>query len=181
MGTRGTCFTGGASGSDFIFETESLKKGFKVVAYSFDNHSTKSKNRIILSQNQLKEGFKHIKIANNRLKRNLSNLEPYIKNLIARDWFQVKNSEAIFAVGIVNGENVMGGTGWAIGCAIDNKKPVYVFDQNYKSWFYYDYDDDRFQIYEGIPKLTDKFAGIGTRNINNEGIMAIVSLFKNLK
>ena len=174
------CYSGGAGGADFIFETESIKKGFKVVAYSFDNHNTKSKNRLILTQDQLNEGFKHIKIANKRLNRNLSNLEPYIKNLIARDWFQVDSSDSIFAVGTLNGENVMGGTGYAVACAIDHKKPVYVFDQNYNSWFYYDYDDDRFQIYEEIPKLTDKFAGIGTRNINNEGIMAIVSLFTSI-
>lgn len=172
-----TCYSGGASGSDFIFETESIKKGFKVVAYSFENHNTKSKNRLNLTQKQLDKGFDHIKIANKRLNRNLSNLEPYIKNLIARDWFQVDSSDAIFAVGIVSGDNVMGGTGYAVACAIDNKKPVYVFDQNYNSWFYYDYDDNNFQIYEGIPELTEKFAGIGTRNINNEGIRAIVSLF----
>ena len=175
-----TCYTGGATGSDYIFENESIKKGFKVVSYSFKEHNTKSKNRFDLTQNQLNEGFDHIKIANKRLNRNLSNLDTYIKNLISRDWFQVKNSDAIFAVGTVINENVLGGTGYAVACAIDNKKPVFVFDQNDNYWLYYDYDDNKFEIYEGIPKLTENFAGIGTRNINNEGIRAIVSLFKTI-
>jgi len=176
-----TCFTGGAKGSDIIFEMESLKKGFEVVAYSFDGHSTKSRNRYILNQNQLNEGFEHIKIANTRLYRNLTNLEIYTKNLISRDWFQVKNADSIFAIGIIENEtNVSSGTGYAVACAIDNKKPVYVFDQTCNQWFYYDYEDDKFQIYEEIPKLTYKFAGIGTRLINEEGIKAIKNLFANI-
>jgi len=172
-----TCFTGGAKGADFIFEIESIKKGFKVVAYSFEGHNTRSGNRLILNQKQLDEGFEHIKIANKRLFRNLSNLETYVKKLISRDWFQVESSDAIFAVGILDDQNVQGGTGYAVACAIDSKKPVYVFDQNFNYWFYYDYEDNKFQIYEEIPKLTEKFAGIGTRLINDNGILAIKSLF----
>lgn len=175
-----TCFSGGAVGSDWIFENESYKKGFKVVSFSFDQHNTKSKFRVNLTDSELKEGFEHIKIANKRLNRNISNIQPYIKNLISRDWFQVKNSDAIFAIGTISIDNVLGGTGWAVACAIDNKKPVYVFDQNDNYWWYYDYSSDRFEIYEDIPKLTEKFAGIGTRSINNNGIKAIVSLFQNL-
>ena len=175
------CYSGGAIGSDSIFEAESIKHGVNVVAYSFVEHNTKSSNLKVLSKKQLEDGFKHIEIANKKLNRNIYNISSYVKNLISRDYYQVKSSDAIFAVGIFNGiDEVNGGTGWAVQIAIDNKKPTYVFDQNYNSWFYYDYDDDRFQIYEGIPKLTDKFAGIGTRMINNEGIMAIVSLFANI-
>lgn len=173
-----TCYSGGANGADFVFENESNKKGFKVVSYSFKEHNTKSRFRVDLTPNQLKEGFEHIKIANERLDRNISNLNPYVKNLISRDWFQVKSSDAIFAVGVIVNENVLGGTGYAVACAIDNKKPIYVFDQNMCYWSYYDYESNRFELYEGIPKLTEKFAGIGTRNLNNEGVLAIVSLFK---
>ena len=177
--TNYTCFSGGAPGSDYIFENESIKRKFKVIAYSFEGHNTKSKNRLILTPEELEEGFKHIEIANKQLKRNLSNLQPYIKNLIARDWFQVKNSDAIFAVGMVSMNNVLGGTGYAVACAIDNKKPVYVFDQNDCYWNTFDYDDKQFRICEA-PILTEKFAGIGTRNINNDGINAIVNLFKKI-
>ena len=173
-----TCFTGGANGSDWIFETESLKKGFKVAAYSFEGHNTKSQNRVILSSKQLSEGYEHIKIANNRLNRNIRSISSYIRNLISRDWFQVKDTDAVFAIGSLDTEStVKGGTGYAVQCAIDNKKPVYLFEQNDNQWYYYDYESDRFEVYEEIPKLTEKFAGIGTREINDNGIKAIISLF----
>ena len=51
---KNTCFSGGAQGSDTIFELEAIKKGFNVVAYSFDGHNTKSQNTQILTSNQLK-------------------------------------------------------------------------------------------------------------------------------
>jgi len=175
-----TCFTGGAMGSDFVWETESIKKGFKVVAFSFEGHNTKSRNRLILTPEELEEGFEHIKIANKKLNRNLTGLQPYVKNLIARDWFQVNSSDTIFAVGVSNSNIVLGGTGYAVACAMDNKKPIYLFDQNFNYWLYFDYKDDAFRMCEEMPKLTEKFAGIGTRNINNDGVRAIVGLFKNI-
>ena len=176
---RYTCYSGGASGSDLIFELESLKKGYKVVAYSFEGHNTKSNNRYILTDKELQEGFEHIKITNKRLNRNLNNISPYVKKLIARDWFQVKNSDSIFAVGNLDGEdNVGGGTGYAVSCVIDNKKPVYLFEQNDNMWFYFDYQTNKFEAQWGIPKLTHNFAGIGTRDINDNGIEAIKKLFK---
>ena len=104
-----------------------------------------------------------------------------MKNLISRDWYQVKNSDTIFAIGSLQTENiVLGGTGWATQLAIDNKKTVYLFEQNYNQWYYYDYESNKFEIFENIPTLTENFAGIGTRNINNDGINAILSLFKKI-
>lgn len=174
-----TCYSGGANGSDTIFENEAIKKGFDVVAFSFDGHDTDSKNRLILSPKQLKDGYEHIKIANIRLNRNISNLSSYVKNLISRDWFQVKFSDTIFAIGMLDDiNNVCGGTGYAISCAIDNKKPIFLFEQTANQWYYYDYDSESFEIYEDIPKLTEKFAGIGTRDINTNGINAIKKLFR---
>ena len=173
------CFSGGATGSDLLWSFESIKKGYKVIDFSFEGHTTKSENRYILSTNHLKEGYEHIKIANNTLNRNVTNISSYVKNLISRDWFQVKKSEAIFAIGILQTEKtVLGGTGWAVQLAIDNHKPVYLFEQNVNQWHYFDYESNAFEIYEGIPKLTEKFAGIGTRNINENGMNAIISLFK---
>ncbi len=175
-----TCYSGGAQGADSVFELESIKHNIKVVAYSFNGHNTKSSNTYILSPNQLKEGFKHIEIANDRLSRNIYNISSYVKNLISRDYYQVKNSDAIFAIGRLQTENtVMGGTGYACSVAIDLKKIIYLFEQNDNQWYYYDYETDKFEIYEEVPKLTEKFAGIGTREINDNGINAIINLFKN--
>jgi hypothetical protein len=184
------CNSGGADGSDMIYEEVCSKKGMQVVAWSFTNHKTKSQFRKILSKEELEEGFEHVKIANENLKRSVFSLKPYVKNLLSRDWFQVKNSDAIYAIGTFQKASpftiVNGGTGWAVQMGIDNKKQVYVFDQDnhYPCWFIYDYSSGRFITNKDtdlIPSLKRKFAGIGTREINESGIKAIHKLFENIK
>jgi hypothetical protein len=60
--------------------------------------------------------------------------------------------------------------------AIDVNKPVYVFDQERNKW-YTKLDEDWIEI--GTPTLTPNFAGIGTRNINQNGIEAIRDVYEN--
>lgn len=185
-----TCFSGGADGADMTFEKEAIKYGVNIIAYSFYGHNTKSKNNLQLTPTQLNEGFEHIKIANKSLKRNIYMLSPYVKNLLSRNWFQVKNTDAIFAVGTLkNPYEVNGGTGWAIQEGIDNNKTIYVFEQEKNAWFEYIYGGDtlndrfavngRFEQIDYIPPLSEKFTGIGTRDLNENGKNAIINLFKN--
>ncbi len=189
------CNSGGAPGSDTVFEEECIKKGIPVIAWSFPAHNIKSPNKKNLTKEELDEGWEHVIIANKTLKRNIYNLSPYVRNLLSRNWFQVKNSDAVFAIGeFDNGPNknnfttVKGGTGWAIEEAINNNIPVYFFDQIKGLWFN---DGIIRDVETGIewtrfmtnkdselkPKLTPRFAGIGTREINEVGIMAIKKLF----
>ena len=177
------CNSGGADGSDTVFEEECTKKGIQVIAWSFDGHNTKSLNRKILTKEELTEGFEHVKKANETLKRNIYNLSPYVKNLLSRNWFQVKNSSAVYAIGTfqVNDFKIIsGGTGWACQEGINNKKDVYIFEQNINSWFKYNYKNEIFEKYNGIPQLTKRFAGVGTREINENGIEAIKELLKSI-
>lgn len=186
------CNSGGAVGADTVFEEECIKKGIPVLAWGFQGHKTNSKNVKILTKDELAEGWEHVKIANESLKRNIYNLSPYVRNLLARNWFQVKNSDTIFAVGNLTNSfsQVNGGTGWAVQMGIDNKKRVYVFDQNgYNPCWFQDTevkDVDGNVLFkrfitskdsEFLPVLTDRFAGIGTREINEHGILAIKKLF----
>lgn len=172
-------FSGGALGCDSLFEIEEEKYGVKTVAYSFYGHNIKSKNRWVLTTEQLDEGFEHVKIANKSLNRNVTTISTYVKKLLSRNWYQVKNSDCIFAIGMLKNENeVAGGTGWAVSMSIDNKKPIYLFEQNKNSWFEYSYINNKFEKIDYIPKLTEKFAGIGTRDLNENGKKAIVELYK---
>ena len=57
-------FSGGALGSDSLFEIEGEKYGIKTIAYSFYGHNINSKNRWVLTTEQLVVGFEHVKIAN---------------------------------------------------------------------------------------------------------------------
>jgi hypothetical protein len=169
------------------WENEGNKYGVKTIAYSFGGHKQEGKNRVILSTEELNEGFEHVLIANKTMKRYPQGQARYIQNLLARNWYQVKNAEAVFAIGkFLDNTKVSGGTGWAVQMAIDNKKPVFVFDQftsrfdsgQPKMWSYFDYGVNIFVPLTNIPKLTENFAGVGTREINENGIKAIQEILK---
>lgn len=182
-------YSGGAVGSDSLWESEGEKYGVKTVAYSFYGHNISSKNRWTLTQQQLDDGFTHVEIANKSLKRNIYNISTYVKNLLSRNWFQVRESDCIYAIGILkSNREVLGGTGWAVSMGIDNNKPIYVFEQNENSWYEYIKDGDtendkftpsgKFLKISHIPKLSENFAGIGTRDINENAKKAIIELYR---
>jgi hypothetical protein len=177
-----TCHSGGCSGSDMTWENEGLKYDVHTIAYSFWNHKQEGRNQKILSEVELIEGFEAVMRANKVMKRYPQGQPQYVKNLLARNWFQVKNSEAIFAIAkkFVTEHIVDGGTGWAVQMAVDCDKPVFVFLQDSMggSWFRY-MPIVGFESCRGkIPTLTENFAGIGTREINQYGINAIKQILK---
>ncbi len=111
---------------------------------------------------------------------------------LIRNWAQVKHSDAVFAIGHLVNEGarlfpdipndtrlakvvaVTGGTGYAVQMAINSGKPVYVFDQVRKEWYKNINGEWSRSI---IPVLTQRFAGIGTRNINEAGRQAIRDVY----
>ena len=111
-----------------------------------------------------------------------------VKNeLLIRDWAQVKYADAVFAVTTLlqAGDKIdltriakipqgKGGTGYAIQMAINEGKPVYLFDQVRNQWFTY---KNNAWVKTDIPILTKNFAGIGTRNLNENGKKAIEDVF----
>jgi hypothetical protein len=113
---------------------------------------------------------------------------------LIRNWAQVANSDAVFAIGTLGKEGdiwkgdeksaeprrllkfaVQGGTGYAVEMAIQAGKPVYVFDQVRDQW--YKNIDGEWSKSE-IPVLTENFAGIGTREINEAGKQAIKDVYE---
>jgi hypothetical protein len=114
-------------------------------------------------------------------------------NLLARNWSQVKYSDEVFAIGTIikpgkkntkgfynksDYEIVDGGTGYAVQMAIDNSKVVYVFDQEKDKWFRWSYTSLSFRELKGTPVITtENFAGIGTREIKQNGILAIKEVY----
>lgn len=174
-----TCHSGGCPGSDMEWEREGEKYGVKTIAYSFHGHVQEGKNPFILMGKELDEGWKHVLIAEKTLKRNVESLfSTYTRSLLARNWFQVKNADAVFAIGKfdVDGK-VSGGTGWAVQMAIDNEKIVFVFDQEKNLWTEYITTFKSF-THTFDPVLTKDFAGIGTRDLNEYGKNAIIQVYE---
>ena len=179
-----TNHSGGCPGADMTWETEGYKYGVKSIGYSFLGHTQYSKNSQVLTSAELDEGAEHAKIASFTLKRPWDYLadKRYVRNLISRNWFQVKNSECVFPIGTFVKESrklVNGGTGWAVQMAIDNNKPICFYEQNEGAWYKFFYDKDIFCQCPCIPHLTENFAGIGTREINKNGINAIKIIYEN--
>lgn len=164
--------SGGAIGSDSTFDSIGKEKGFLTHRHYYHGKKTPMGNLEITDMEE-REGWIHVLKANKTLKR-----KPHkYRDLLSRNWFQVKNSEAIFAIGeLKDPSEVKGGTGWAVQMAIDNNKPVYVFDQKYNQWLTYDYADEIFLFCEP-PVLTKNYAGIGTRELNENGRNAIIKLY----
>lgn len=174
------CHSGGCPGADMTWETVGEEYGVTTYAYSFPDHVQYGKNPVQLSFTSLTDGFGHVTIASARMKRRVDKLPNYTRNLLSRNWFQVKYSEAIFAIGKFVDKThtiVSGGTGWAVQMAVDNRKPVFLYDQESLYWYEYDYTTEMFVPCD-TPTLTKQFAGIGTREITDDGIQAILDVYK---
>lgn len=183
------CHSGGALGSDSFWEEEGAEFGVVTRAYSYKTKTHKSPNKIEISDQDFSEGVEAIRIANKTLMR--FGIEKYM-NLLARNWSQVKYSDEIFAIGTIvepgkkgsRGYNkskfsiVDGGTGWAVQMAIDNRKAVWVFDQKKDNWFRWSYTSESFIVCDTPKITTQNFAGIGTREIEQNGILAIQEVYK---
>jgi hypothetical protein len=176
--------SGGCEGSDMYWETIGRKYGVLTISYSFPNHTQYGERQLILSPDELYEGWQHVINASSGIKRPYERIEfnPYIRNLISRNWFQVKGADVVFAIGTFTNTKrtiVNGGTGWAVQMAIDVGKDVIVFDQIIDSWFIYDYQLKKFIPLYVVPTLTKQFAGIGTRELKDNGRAAIQQVYRN--
>lgn len=183
------CHSGGAVGSDTEWEIIGQEFGVKTRAYSYKTPKHDSANKVEISEDDYKEGVEEINKANKWLNR--YGIHKYM-NLLARNWAQVKYSDEVIAIGYIvrKGEKnpkgyynkgkydmVDGGTGYACQMAINNQRPVYVFDQIRDKWFRWSYSSLCYMECK-LPKITHQnFAGIGTREIKPNGIQAIRDVF----
>lgn len=192
-----TNHSGGAIGSDT--EWDNIGREFGMVNNKHYWTETKTPNgNTEITQEEFEEGrFESAKAA----KRNFGYQYSTMKDSrLIRNWSQVKNSDAIFAIGkiVKTGEkifpnqandtrvaqvpSVTGGTGYAVGMGINKNKPVFVFNQTKGSydigWYKWDATVNDFVKTE-TPKLTKDFAGIGTREINDAGKKAIRDVYAN--
>lgn len=171
-----TNHSGGAEGSDSYWDYIGRTHGLKNHRHYFIQGFNTPKGNVGLSSDFIEEATEHVLNANKTLRRRYPTKDAYIDSLLLRNWAQVKNADTVFAIGKLKGNEVEGGTGWAVQMAIDNLKPVFVFDQFKNNWYEYNYELGLFKKSD-IPVLTKNFAGIGTREINSLGIQAIKDVY----
>jgi hypothetical protein len=180
-----TCLSGGAIGSDTEFTNAAINLGsHRVINYSFLGHKTPvPRNTIrILSPNELLSGEETIKIAAKYLRRNWSEYVGNTRKLIQRNFWQVKKTDAVYAVaGIKKDGRVSGGTGWAVTMAIYLGVPdIYVYsDGKWYRWFGLN-DPNSGHWGKLIPPKPEMgtYTGIGSREITDNEVKAIWSLYE---
>jgi len=160
--------SGGAIGSDTVWGEVGGVYGVESFHYWHGKITPNGNTEI--TEEEFEEGKEHVMKANETLHRKP---EKYM-NLLARNYCQVKNADEIFAIGKFKNKMVDGGTGWAVQMAIDDGKIVNFYDQERRLWA-----RNKGGIWEpsSTPLLTEKFAGIGTREINVNGINAIKEVY----
>lgn len=199
-------YSGGASGSDKLWEQLGKQFGIgKTVVfrpedlYKLDPSEQREVENAYLAAARA--------LGRNTLPFNWNYKSPvnYSGGLVRRDFLQAKFADAIYAISdIVNpGEKgkanktgiryanrtakqiVDGGTGYAVQMGIQLQKEVYVFHQKtvldskvQQGW--YIWDGEKFAKTE-LPILKQKFAGIGTRELNENGKEAILHVYQKTK
>ena len=186
--------SGGAIGSDSVWGQIAEEYGIPNTPdrqMHYYNNQPTPRGNVQISQEDYEEG--RYKVAQ-AAKANWGYQYNTMKDdRLIRNWSQVKYSDAIYAIGtmVKEGERIFpnqpgdtrtakhtavtGGTGYAIEMAIQAGKPVYVFDQSRNRWF--KNINGEWSTSE-VPTLTPNFAGIGTRQIQQNGINAIRDVFE---
>jgi hypothetical protein len=88
----------------------------------------------------------------------------------------VNHGYYVIAVGWIQPDDtVKGGTGWGVELAKIFNRPISVYDQDKKQWFAWQNNNWTPET----PLITGKtFAGTGTRNLTEDGRLAIADLYE---
>lgn len=180
--------SGGATGADTEFGKAAHKAKHQVVHWMFKGHKTKLKSNLYeLSVDHLKSADPFLIRANKSMRRTFPGSTDYVNNLLRRNYYQVKWSDSVYAVGNFGSSqsmlNINGGTEWACQMYVDrflyDQEPfelcnLFFFDQTTEKWHRWH------KVWTAIdcpPIPTGIYAGIGTRDISDAGITAIKELY----
>lgn len=149
------CATGGAAGADAVWTACAAHAGHVVFQMSFRDHRVctdaampsadrRRVKRVVLSPDELAEAEEMVAGAAKRLQRGgrMSSWSKYTRNLILRNWWQVRNAYAAYAVGTRarSGRDdsvcVDGGTAWACQMFVDRWCAAQRAEKPGKQWWH---------------------------------------------
>lgn len=177
-----TCYSGGAKGADEAWGVAAARHGHEVIHYSFNGHSPKHSNwKKELSSDELKAADPFVKRANKSMRRTFPTNSEFVNNLLRRNYYQIRETEALYAVGTIERGSVAGGTAWAVQMYIDvctdryEPAVIYFFDQPTNRWLMW--VQDEWMEIEKPPIPSGKWTGIGSRELAANGAQAIKEVF----
>ena len=171
-----TLFSGGAQGAEAEFGAQAEKAGMEEINFTFEGHQdARQRGLRHLTQEELLHGDVSLSYVSKMMHRSYTQ-GPLLKKVLQCIWHQINSAEEVFVIGkILDDDTVKGGTGWGAEFAKLCNKPLHVFDQEQKQWFWW--DGDKWE--KGNPKIQKRhIAGTGTRFLNDAGKQAIADLFK---
>ena len=136
---------------------------------------------IPLTEKQLQESNRELAKAESKLDAKVGDLSNFEVNQARRNWHQVKGSDSVYIFGTLKGDNtrVNKGPGWAAQMAINNKKPVHVFDLKRSKWYSYEPTVNKFVNVKKPPKPPRRLAMIGEWDtITKPGLKEASSFFE---
>lgn len=97
--------------------------------------------------------------------------------LQCRNYYQVVKSDTVLAVASLNPDctSVKGGTNTAVQVGIKLNKPVYVLNTDDLLWYSWNPNEQAFEKFFGVPPITRRFTGVGTRDIESYSVKDKVS------
>ena len=143
-------YTGGAKGTDELVEQLGKQFGMQVEVLIPPNHPratfiTPSTVEVLMLANP------HLHQAAEKLGKRMPS-HFYTLQLLQRNYQIAKKAHTIYAFGILEQDHkrVKGGTGWTVQLAMDQGKPVYLFDIPSQSWYR---SDHYYQVNENATTL----------------------------
>lgn len=176
------CYSGGAKGADLVFGECAALAGHQVVHYSFKDHEAAT-SVYRLTDEELRKADFELRLANQTLHRNFPTPNEYVNNLLRRNYFQIREAGKIYAVTTLNDRGIPhGGTAWTIVMGINQGiREIYVFDCDKNRWLMYNghFKNDTYMwISMPPPRPFGYYAGIGSRELPDNGRKAIEDLYK---
>ena len=172
-----TLLSGGAIGAEAEFGACAERWGLKERTFTFSGRECERKRGLVyLGEEDLAKGAVSQVYLQAKMHRTYPDT-PEFRKTLQTIWHQVNTAGEVFVVGeILPDKTVKGGTGWAAELGRQQKKKVTVFDQKRGAWFTW-----RGAEWVERPNPTiraARFAGGGTRRINDSGRRAIAELFE---
>ena len=202
LGARFTICTGGAIGTDSLAQQLAKEWGMGVKLCLAPHHHKVSEKYPAISREDLDSAMHRVHIASARLKRHPTK-NPFVRDLLARNWFIVRDSQVIYAYANFEDDSlttVEGGTGMTVQMCVDHNrdypeqwKELFVFDESRDSWYELERDEswdlDEVVVTESLgdlgfrecfcgPILHPRSAVVGSRTLGELGRLTLKDQFK---
>lgn len=171
------CLSGGAVGTDHFFSNYSLENNHVVVNFIFNGHNSKCDPDTLLSipDNILQsyEVYDKLKRANKTLQRKIPHKNTYVYKLLARNYFQIKDTDRVYAISkLISPSQIDGGTAWAVQMYLDSTEnpELYLYDYITEERYKYSLELKEYVKVDSVPLPHGIWTGIGSRKAPEHAI-----------